>query len=525
MQRAELHAAPQRRGLLIAAVVGGVALLGGVGALALSFGKGEGADVPVVVKADNGPVKVKPENPGGTSLPNQDNKVYDAVKGTDGTAATPTQEKLVTTSEEPVDMAAVEAKPPTPACSRPAGDRRTTDDRAPKAEDRVDPAANADDEATVEAIAVMPRKVKTMVVRADGTLAPREDPAPARRLRLDRPLRPKRRPTARGSIRCSRRRPAADDQDRRRSTPDQPAEPTFQSPGADPVPVKTVKTDTIAVTDWAEPTQTASVPETVARRSRRRPADQPVDVVGEVKPEPVAPERVAAANVDRGDRRGSWSVQIASQPSAESAKSTYQDLAAPLWQRASPAAASTSSRPISPARERSGVSACRRSRATTRSSLCTELQVRRRQLLRLEVVSRQLDRKPARLTAAPVSLCWRRALGVQPHAVRCNSLSSARRSKLTRHDRIKIHDPGLRREIAHSPTKSVSIATNGRGASSCLRAISASPSRSPTWSPECATVSAVRHAPVFIDQEGGRVQRLRPPLAPNYPAGGALGAL
>lgn len=32
-------------------------------------------------------------------------------------------------------------------------------------------------------------------------------------------------------------------------------------------------------------------------------------------------------------------------------------------------------------------------------------------------------------------------------------------------------------------------------------------------------------APVFIDQEGGRVQRLRPPLAPNYPAGAALGTL
>lgn len=30
---------------------------------------------------------------------------------------------------------------------------------------------------------------------------------------------------------------------------------------------------------------------------------------------------------------------------------------------------------------------------------------------------------------------------------------------------------------------------------------------------------------VFIDQEGGRVQRLRPPLAPNYPTGAALGAL
>lgn len=32
-------------------------------------------------------------------------------------------------------------------------------------------------------------------------------------------------------------------------------------------------------------------------------------------------------------------------------------------------------------------------------------------------------------------------------------------------------------------------------------------------------------APVFIDQEGGRVQRLRPPLAPNYPPAAALGAL
>ncbi|MBO6719892.1 MAG: beta-N-acetylhexosaminidase [Rhizobiaceae bacterium] len=32
-------------------------------------------------------------------------------------------------------------------------------------------------------------------------------------------------------------------------------------------------------------------------------------------------------------------------------------------------------------------------------------------------------------------------------------------------------------------------------------------------------------APVFIDQEGGRVQRLRPPLAANYPPAAELGAL
>lgn len=32
-------------------------------------------------------------------------------------------------------------------------------------------------------------------------------------------------------------------------------------------------------------------------------------------------------------------------------------------------------------------------------------------------------------------------------------------------------------------------------------------------------------APVFIDQEGGRVQRLRPPLAPDYPPAAVIGAL
>jgi beta-N-acetylhexosaminidase len=34
-----------------------------------------------------------------------------------------------------------------------------------------------------------------------------------------------------------------------------------------------------------------------------------------------------------------------------------------------------------------------------------------------------------------------------------------------------------------------------------------------------------RQAPVLIDQEGGRVQRLKPPLAPNYPPGAAYGAV
>ncbi len=36
---------------------------------------------------------------------------------------------------------------------------------------------------------------------------------------------------------------------------------------------------------------------------------------------------------------------------------------------------------------------------------------------------------------------------------------------------------------------------------------------------------AGRHAPVLIDQEGGRVQRIRPPLTDKYPSGSDLGAI
>ena len=54
-----------------------------------------------------------------------------------------------------------------------------------------------------------------------------------------------------------------------------------------------------------------------------RPAEQPVDIVGEVKPEQVAAVAPAAA----APAAGSWSMQIASQPSEAAAQSSYRDLA------------------------------------------------------------------------------------------------------------------------------------------------------------------------------------------------------
>ncbi|MGB3388387.1 MAG: hypothetical protein WBA88_10440, partial [Pseudaminobacter sp.] len=176
---------PQRRGMLIAAIVGGVALLGGIGAFALTGGGADG-QAPAVVKADDSPIKVRPENPGGAKVPNQDNQVYDAVSRTAGaTAPQPQQEKLVTTAEEPVDMAAQAPDEPELAADTDAdAPALAADADAPtptaKSEDRIEQILDESEAGAGTGVPVVtPRKVRTMVVKADGTLVPREEPAPA----------------------------------------------------------------------------------------------------------------------------------------------------------------------------------------------------------------------------------------------------------------------------------------------------------------------------------------------------------
>ena len=66
--------------------------------------------------------------------------------------------------------------------------------------------------------------------------------------------------------------------------------------------------------------QSANTPQTVAV-APQRPSDQPVDVVGEVKP-----DQVASIPATASTGGGSWSMQIASQPTVESAQSNYADL-------------------------------------------------------------------------------------------------------------------------------------------------------------------------------------------------------
>jgi hypothetical protein len=305
---------PRRRGLFIAAIVGGVAIAGGLGAFALSFGgKGSGG-APVIVKADNAPIKVKPENPGGTVVPNQDNKVYDAVlKG--AKPAAPVQEKLVTNTEQPVDVAAkdqqtrvVDLAPGQTDAANGTGPADTAAAPAPKSEDRIAQVLQDADKGTnADVVAVAPRKVRTMVVKADGSLVAREDPAPAApQVAATEPTDPAPQHVA----------PSAQGDSQATGTVPQVADQTNSGQAKPAVPVKPA-----AAPKAEAKAQSANTPATVPV-APQRPSDQPVDVVGEVKPDQVASIDPATASA----AGGSWSIQIASQPTVESAQSTYQDL-------------------------------------------------------------------------------------------------------------------------------------------------------------------------------------------------------
>jgi hypothetical protein len=320
---------PVGRGKLVAAAVAGVVVLGGIGVFAFSGSGTATSDKPVVLKADADPVKVKPKNPGGVTVPNQDNKVYERVA--DGaTAVAPEQKKLVSTEEQPVDISAqakgtatalpgvFEGDQITPLKSAPSDDNSTASggDAAaslsaavakgdiadiikatPKGEDRLTPTQDTTREkADADVLSVTPHKVKTMIVRADGTMVPREDPVPA---------------------------------DAGVKTAEADAVVSTDLPPAAPIPTQepqTVKaTETAAKPAERSQNSQVNTPAKVAA-APTRPADQPADVAG-VKPQKVASAEASPKPAPVTEASGSWSVQIASQPTAEAAQTSYQNMA------------------------------------------------------------------------------------------------------------------------------------------------------------------------------------------------------
>jgi hypothetical protein len=333
--------ASPRRGMLIAAVVGGVALIGAVGAYALSGGGDPASSGPALVKADTDPVKVKPENPGGVTVPNQQSGVFDRAAGE--SAAKPDQQELISTEEEPVDMA--ERFPE--AAAQPIDESADIDglsEAAPKGEDRIAQivAENEEPSTNQETVAVAPRKVRTMVVKPDGSLVAREETEPEADIvgsttaadSLTDPTISAPRAAEAAPAAAQPEAPEAAATAAEEALP--PAETAAVQPPIEaaapaeeaPEPAETTATvEPNATTEPVAPaaaskksTTRAAMPESVPV-APSRPADQPLDIVGEVKPTQVA------AVQPNAPAAGSWSMQIASEPIEAAAQSTYQDLA------------------------------------------------------------------------------------------------------------------------------------------------------------------------------------------------------
>ena len=273
---------------LYGAIFAGLALLVGAGAYAWSsFGDG-GSGEPALVRADAAPVKVKPENPGGTVVPNQNGKVYERVAGS-SQAPAPSQEKLISSVEEPIVPA------PRPEATALPG----VESPQIKSEERVTPAETAEaGTSSEETAAIAPKRVRTMIVKPDGTLVEREVPAPATA---------EAQPTA----------PAAAEPEQTATvaavTPvvvpsaveaEEPAAaPAAQEPAAKPaVAPKPVKTTTI----------------------KPKPVDEAKPAAQQAEPTVELAGGPAAAAAPAGDF---WSVQIASQPSRDGAQASYEALA------------------------------------------------------------------------------------------------------------------------------------------------------------------------------------------------------
>jgi len=149
-------------------VVAAASVFGGVIWFAYQSGRDATRSGPPLIKAESGPVKIKPDNPGGQELPYQDSTVYDRL-GQNG--QTPAMEKLLPPPEAPV------ARPqPAP----PAPPPETADISEPPPELGPTPSlpASSPDLASPTALAPLPGAIITQPPTAPRQLAVKPPPVP-----------------------------------------------------------------------------------------------------------------------------------------------------------------------------------------------------------------------------------------------------------------------------------------------------------------------------------------------------------
>jgi len=318
----------KRRLILLAAAVTGLAIFGGVGVYAFMGGNGSvlSGGEPKIILADKSPVKIVPVEKGGKTVPNQDKAVYDRVAGAQD--STPEQGTLVSSTEEPVDVVQRTLTPENLPLEG-AGDELPG--VAPVDEDgseRLLPDGQAAENAAAEedsSPAVSPRKVRTMIVKPDGTLVAREEPVaqPETKVAANET------PESQGDpqikvVKTTAVTPQVETGSTPKSLPaaDQAAAPEQKSALAEAAdatveetaPVRSVKTTAVADTN--------PVPQT-------RPVEEQAKVVDTFKTEPAQQTQPAteAKPVETASvAPGTYVIQIASLPSEAEAQKSYKTL-------------------------------------------------------------------------------------------------------------------------------------------------------------------------------------------------------
>lgn len=301
----------------VAAAIGLVLVGGGVYALMSGGSSGAGSNgAPVIISADNDPMKVVPENPGGRVVPNQDKAVYDRVAG--GSAADPKQPALISSNEKPVDVVQRTLIPEQlPLEGENDADMEATGTPVGETEDPrlLSPEEKASQNEGAGATGVSPRKVRTMIVKPDGTLVAQEVDAPAAQppkadkvAELAAPQAAKPGEGAPAVIAASR-------------VPVAPEHPQANTPAASSTPASQSAAPVPSARPSAQP---SNVVATVTNQGNVRPA-----ATAPAQPQ-AAQQQTAAAMpaATSAPSSGGYYIQIASLPSQAEAQKSYQNMSA-----------------------------------------------------------------------------------------------------------------------------------------------------------------------------------------------------
>ncbi|WP_377296186.1 SPOR domain-containing protein [Rhizobium sp. SGZ-381] len=320
------YEAPRRSAArwIVPASVAGLVLVAGVSAYVWFAGgpSGMGGNAaPVVIAADTDAIKMVPENPGGKTVPNQDKAVYDRVAG--GALNDPKQSALISSDEQPMDVVQKTLMPDNLPME---GEEDGADVAATNVGDTQDPRllphqAAASGQQAGDQLAVMPRRVKTMIVRPDGTLVEQVTDVPAQgKAPAETAARPVRAETvaASGGARTEPASAAG-------------IAPISQPQGTKPTELADVDVEqTAALTGTqAAVDAAATAPQFAAPVPTARPSRQPTNAVAtttEAAARPIqASAPVSAPSASSG--AGGYYIQVASLPSEADAQKSYANIA------------------------------------------------------------------------------------------------------------------------------------------------------------------------------------------------------